>query len=84
MVSQSWDCKSVYISSSLLANWDKKGKDNEQYVKLFSWDGKELTHQWTVDFIKDKLWRAHLMRFGSYSLYGGETHQPKRILAEAD
>ena len=27
MVSQSWDGKRVYITSSLLANWDKKGDD---------------------------------------------------------
>jgi selenium-binding protein 1 len=42
MVSSSWDGKRLYYSSSLLANWDKKGKDNEQYLKLFSWDGKKL------------------------------------------
>jgi len=69
MVSQSWDGKRVYFSSSLLANWDKKGDDDEQFVKLYAWDGKELTHRWTVDFTKEKLGRAHQMRFGAYSLY---------------
>jgi selenium-binding protein 1 len=76
MVSQSWDGKRVYFSSSLLANWDKKGDDNEQFVKLYAWDGKELTQRWTVDFIKEKLGRAHQMRFGAYALYaqqGGES-----------
>src|ERR1043165_4190934 len=28
MVSQSWDGKRLYFSSSLLANWDKTGADN--------------------------------------------------------
>ena len=45
MVSQSWDGKRVYITSSLLANWDKKGADNEQFLRGFNWDGKELTQR---------------------------------------
>jgi len=65
MVSQSWDGKRVYISSSLLANWDKKGKDDEQFLKLFAWDGKELTEKFKVDFYKLKLGRAHHMKFGA-------------------
>jgi len=69
MVSSSWDGKRLYYTSSLLANWDKKGQDNEQYLKLFSWDGKQLTEQFSIDFIKQKLGRAHQMRFGAYSLY---------------
>jgi len=63
MVSQSWDGKRVYVTSSLLANWDKKGADNEQFLKLFSWDGKELREQWKIDFIKEGLGRAHHMKF---------------------
>ncbi len=69
MVSSSWDGKRLYYSSSLLANWDKKGKDNEQFVKLYHWDGKKLKPQFSIDFIKEKLGRAHQMRFGAYSLY---------------
>ncbi len=69
MVSSSWDGKRLYYTSSLLANWDKKGKDNEQYFKLYHWDGKELSQQFSIDFIKEKLGRAHQMRFGAYSLY---------------
>jgi selenium-binding protein 1 len=69
MVSSSWDGKRLYYSSSLLANWDKKGKDNEQFLKLFHWDGKELKPQWTIDFTAEKLGRPHQMRFGALSLY---------------
>lgn len=69
MVSSSWDGKRLYYTSSLLANWDKKGNDNEQYLKLYSWDGKKLTEQFAIDFVAEKLGRAHQMRFGAYSLY---------------
>lgn len=68
MVSQSWDGKRVYVSSSLLANWDKKGADDEQFVKLFAWDGKELKETWKVDFYKLKLGRAHHMKLGSNAI----------------
>jgi selenium-binding protein 1 len=67
MISQSWDGKRVYVSSSLLANWDKTGADNEQFVKLFAWDGKELNEKWKVDFYKLKLGRPHHMKFGAAS-----------------
>ena len=70
MVSSSWDGKRLYYTSSLLANWDKKGKDNEQFLKLYHWDGKLLTEQFAIDFIKQKLGRPHQMRFGSHALYG--------------
>ncbi len=69
MVSQSWDGKRVYFSSSLLSKWDKKGKDNEQYVKAFAWNGKDLSPLFQVDFIAQKLGRPHQMRFGAYALY---------------
>jgi selenium-binding protein 1 len=65
MISQSWDGKRVYVSSSLLANWDKSGRDNEQFVKLFAWDGKELSERWKVDFYRLKLGRPHHMKFGA-------------------
>jgi selenium-binding protein 1 len=65
MISQSWDGKRVYITSSLLANWDKKGEDNEQFLALYHWDGKELQEQWRVDFNKEKLGRAHHMKFSA-------------------
>jgi selenium-binding protein 1 len=65
MVSQSWDGKRVYITSSLLANWDKKGDDNEQFLRAFHWDGKELKAAFEVDFTKEKLGRAHHMKFSA-------------------
>jgi selenium-binding protein 1 len=65
MVSQSWDGKRVYITSSLLANWDKKGDQNEQVLRLFNWDGKQLTQAFEVDFTAAKLGRAHHMKFSA-------------------
>ncbi|MEN8258184.1 MAG: selenium-binding protein SBP56-related protein [Thermodesulfobacteriota bacterium] len=69
MVSSSWDGKRLYFTSSLLSNWDKKGDENEQFLKGYEWDGKELKERFKIDFIKQKLGRAHLMKFGAYSLY---------------
>ncbi len=69
MVSGSWDGKRQYYTSSLLANWDKKGKDDEQYFKAYTWDGNKLTKQFEIDFYEQKLGRAHQMRFGAYALY---------------
>jgi selenium-binding protein 1 len=57
----------VYVSSSLLANWDKKGVDNEQFVKLYGWDGKQLRGAWEVDFYKLALGRPHHMKLGAGS-----------------
>ncbi len=69
MVSSSWDGTRLYFTSSLLANWDKKGLDNEQFFKAYRWDGQHLQQQFTIDFIKEKLGRAHQMKFGARSLY---------------
>jgi selenium-binding protein 1 len=63
MVSQSYDGKRVYFTTSLLANWDKKGADNDQFLKAYDWDGKELVHKFTIDFKELKLGRAHHMKF---------------------
>jgi len=68
-VSSSWDGSRIYFTSSLLANWDKKGDDNEQFFKAYSWDGKQLQQKFAIDFVKEKLGRAHQMKFGAYSLY---------------
>lgn len=65
MVSQSWDGKRVYFTTSLLANWDKKGADNEQFLKAYDWDGKELKEAFVVDFHKEGLGRAHHMKFSA-------------------
>jgi selenium-binding protein 1 len=65
MISQSWDGTRVYISSSLLSRWDKAGADDEQFVRGFTWDGKELKPAFEVDFAKEGLGRAHHMKFGA-------------------
>ena len=65
MVSQSWDGKRLYFSSSLLAHWDKGGEDNEQFVRAYAWDGKELKPKFALDFTALKLGRPHHMLFGS-------------------
>jgi len=75
MISQSWDGRRVYITSSLLANWDKDGADNEQFLRGFRWNGKELTPAFEVDFAKEKLGRAHHMKLGSKSLRSASTTQ---------
>ncbi len=75
MVSQSWDGKRVYYTSSLLANWDKKepaGPDL-QYLKVYDFDGKELKETINIDFLAAKLGAPHQMRFGAYALYGDKT-----------
>jgi selenium-binding protein 1 len=74
MVSQSWDGKRVYITSSLLAHWDKKGADNEQKLRAFNWDGHALTPAFEVDFTQQKLGRPHHMKF---------TAKPRQTLALA-
>jgi selenium-binding protein 1 len=76
MVSQSWDGKRLYFSSSLLANWDKTGAANEQYVKAYSWDGKQLTKQFAIDFTAEKLGRPHLMRFGQEGFWVAKSTPP--------
>ena len=65
MISQSWDGKRLYITSSLLAHWDKKGADNEQFLRAYNWDGHALTPTFEVDFTKEKLGRPHHMKFSA-------------------
>jgi selenium-binding protein 1 len=65
MVSQSWDGRRLYFTSSLLAHWDKKGDDNEQFLRAYAWDGKELKPKFDLDFTALKLGRPHHMLFGS-------------------
>ena len=68
MVSQSWDGKRLYFTSSLLARWDKQGADNEQFLRAYTWDGKELKPGFDLDFTALKLGRPHHMLFGSSKL----------------
>ncbi|HEY2634664.1 MAG TPA: selenium-binding protein SBP56-related protein [Steroidobacteraceae bacterium] len=72
MVSQSWDGRRVYVTSSLLSKWDKTGKDNEQFLRAFHWDGHELTPAFEVDFTKEQLGRPHHMKF---------TANPQRLVS---
>jgi selenium-binding protein 1 len=81
MVSQSWDGKRVYITSSLLANWDKKGEDNEQFLRAFRWDGKDLAPAFEVDFTKEKLGRAHHMKFTAKPQKAAQATEGARVAA---
>ena len=72
MLSETWGGERVYFTSSLLSKWDKKGKDDEQFLKAYRWDGKKLSPLFALDFYKEKLGRPHLMRFGQDSFYKNE------------
>jgi selenium-binding protein 1 len=78
MVSQTWDGKRVYFTSSLLANWDKKDEANEQFLKAYTWDGKTLKHTFTVDFTKENLGRPHIMHFGQDQFYKNQIFTQKQ------
>jgi selenium-binding protein 1 len=65
MVSQSWDGRRLYITSSLLSKWDKTGKDDEQFLRAFNWDGRELNPAFEVDFTQEQLGRPHHMKFSA-------------------
>jgi selenium-binding protein 1 len=71
MVSQSWDGKRLYFTSSLLANWDGTGGDDAQFFKAFAWNGKMLEPLFEIDFREQKLGRPHIMRFGQIDFYRG-------------
>jgi methanethiol oxidase len=78
MVSQTWDGQRVYFTSSLLANWDKKGDANEQFLKAYTWDGKQLTPAFAVDFSKENLGRPHIMHFGQEQFYKNQIYAEKK------
>jgi selenium-binding protein 1 len=71
MVSQSWDGRRLYFTSSLLANWDKPGDQGEQFLRAFAWDGQVLTPRFELDFLKEGLGRPHIMNLGSVAFYQG-------------
>ncbi|WP_228522738.1 selenium-binding family protein [Methylophilus sp. 14] len=73
MVSPSYDGKRVYFTTSLLSNWDMKGKSDDQFLKAYNWDGKDLKLAFEIDFYKEKLGRAHHMKFQARDL---KTLQP--------
>jgi selenium-binding protein 1 len=65
MVSQSWDGKRVYFTSSVIANWDGTGHADDQYLAAFRWDGKTLEPTFRLDFTELGLGRPHIMNFGA-------------------
>ncbi|MGB4812848.1 MAG: selenium-binding protein SBP56-related protein [Methylophilaceae bacterium] len=80
MVSPSFDGKRVYYTTSLVSNWDMKDKANEQFLKSYLWDGKALKLAFEIDFIKEKLGRAHHMKFQARDL---KTLQPLQASTDA-
>src|SRR5262249_805750 len=86
MVSETWDGERVYVTSSLLANWDKKGADGEQFLKAYRWDGTHLTPLFAVDFTAAQLGRPHIMHFGQDRFYKNQIYsaaEPRLARAEA-
>jgi selenium-binding protein 1 len=85
MVSQSWDGKRVYFTSSLLANWDKKKVEagDLQFLKAYDWDGKKLTSKLSIDFLKEGLGAPHIMSFGARSLYASTPASAGAVVADA-
>jgi selenium-binding protein 1 len=69
MVSQSWDGKRLYFTSSLLANWDGTVGEDPQFLKSYDWDGKKLKPRFEMDFKELALGRPHIMRFGQTGFY---------------
>ena len=84
MISQSWDGKRAYFTSSLLRNWDKKGADDQQFFKSYTWDGEKLNLEFEIDFKAEKLGSAHQMRFGAYGLYGMPRPFEQKVSATLD
>ena len=76
MVSQSWDGKRLYFTSSLLANWDGIGGNDEQFLRAFAWDGSSLSPSFSVDFRAAGLGRPHIMHFGSLGLSAARRGAP--------
>lgn len=87
MLSQSWDGKRVYYTSSLLSNWDKKegAPGDLHYFKAYEWDGEQLVPKFAIDFIAEKLGSPHQMRFGAHALYAdSESPLEDTAVAAAD
>jgi selenium-binding protein 1 len=80
MVSQSWDGKRLYFTTSLLANWDGTGHDDEQFLKAFDWNGKTLEPTFAVDFRAERLGRPHQMNLGA-EMFRAARHAPAPIAA---
>ena len=79
MVSQSWDGKRLYFTSSLLANWDGTGGEDEQFLRAYNWKGKTLEPTFDLDFEALKLGRPHLMRFGKDDFWAASPLGPNAV-----
>ncbi len=75
MVSQTWDGKRLYFTTSLLANWDGVQGDDAQFLKAYDWDGKQLSPRFEIDFRVEKLGRPHIMNFGQAGLYKAQARR---------
>jgi methanethiol oxidase len=63
MVSESWDGTRLYVTNSLLSQWDKPG---DRWLKAYTWENGKLAPKFTTDF--NSVGRPHLMNFGSKAL----------------
>jgi selenium-binding protein 1 len=63
----------------LLANWDKTGENDVQFLRGYDWDGNALTQTFEVDFYKEKLGRAHHIKLGSKALKSAYVDQPEQL-----
>jgi selenium-binding protein 1 len=72
MVSQSWDGRRVYLTTSLLSQWDGISGKDPQFFKAFDWHQKDLRSLFEIDFIAEELGRPHIMRFGQRGFWSGE------------
>ncbi len=84
MVSQSWDGERIYFTSSLLANWDGTGHEDEQFLRAFTWDGAKLEPTFDLDFRALGLGRPHLMRFGQEGFWANREVADGSALALAE
>ncbi len=81
MVSQSWDGKRLYFTSSLLGNWDGTNHEDEQFLKAYGWDGKQLTPTFAIDFRAEQLGRPHHMHFGQLGFWSARAESPGDVAA---
>jgi selenium-binding protein 1 len=72
MVSQSWDGRRLYATSSLLSAWDGTSGEDPQYLKAYEWYQKDLRLRFDIDFRAEELGRPHIMRFGQRGFWAGE------------
>ena len=72
MVSQSWDGHRLYVTTSLLSQWDAVSGKDPQFLKAFDWQNKSLLPSFEIDFVEEQLGRPHIMRFGQSGFWSGE------------